>query len=101
MLPTLFAETEVTPRWDARGVGAYKIRKKNIKLFKNHKVKIDIIEFILLHSILQIPNKQAHKQTRLRGIKKGTTEMLLLPLFSIYIALVSLRRTSTALWKLC
>ena len=66
---------------------------KNIKLFENHKVKIDIIWFILFHSILQIPNKQAHKQTRLTGIKKGITEMLLLSLFSIYIALVPLRYT--------
>ena len=62
---------------------------KNIKLFENHKVKIDIIGFILFHSILQIPNKQ----TRLRGIKKGTIEMFLLPLFSIYTALVPLRYT--------
>jgi len=67
--------------------------RKNIKLFENHKLKIDIIGFKLFHSILQIPNKQAHKQTRLRGIKKGTTEMLLLPLFSIYTALVPLRYT--------
>ena len=29
LLPILFAETEVPPRWDIRGVGAYKIRKKH------------------------------------------------------------------------
>ena len=67
--------------------------RKNIKLFENHKLKIDIIGFKLFHSILQIPNKQANKQTQLRGIKKGTTEMLLFPLLSIYTALVPLRYT--------
>ena len=63
--------------------------RKNIKLFQNNKLKIDIIGFKLFHSILQIPNKQ----TWLRGTKKGTTEMLLLPLLSIYTALVPLRYT--------
>ena len=67
--------------------------RKNIKLFENHKVKIDIIGFILFHSILQIPNKQVHKQPWLRGIKKGIAEILLLPLFSISTTLVPLRYT--------
>jgi hypothetical protein len=58
-------------QWDGRGVGACKIKKKNIKLFENHKVKIDITGLILFHSILQLTNKQAHKQTWLRGIRRG------------------------------